>query len=566
MNHDATQAANVVRVSLRGRALLANARLNKGTAFTRAERAAFGLEGLLPYKVSDITEQSRRAFENIMRKDDALERYIGLAALQDRNETLFYRVLLDHLEELLPIVYTPTVGLACQRYSRIYRRPRGMWITPEHRGRIRQVLANAPSPDVRLIVVTDNERILGLGDQGAGGIGIAIGKCALYTVAAGIDPAQVLPISLDVGTDNQLLLEDDLYLGWPHRRLRGCEYDALVEEFVQAVGERFPQALLQWEDFKQQNAFALLERYRGRILSFNDDIQGTSAVGAAAVLAGVRATGTPLERHRAVILGAGAAGIGIARQLRSLWRSAGVGGDQLLCAIAMLDSGGLLHHGRQLTDDNKREFAWPLELAQRSGLGREGGDDLLAVVRAVRPTVLIGVSGQRGAFSREIVSEMARHVERPIILPFSNPNSKSEADPADLIAWTGGRALVASGSPFPPVTWEGRTIRIGQGNNVFIFPGVGLGALVARASTVPDSFFTVAARTLAEEVSDEDLAAGALFPPLAALRRIADRIACAVVRQARVEGVGREIADDDIASAVSGAMWWPVYRPYEVDR
>ncbi len=536
----------VVRVRCRGGDVLSNPRLNKGSAFTPEERAALGLEGLLPPQVCTIEQQVQRAYQNIVRKSDPLEQYLGLVSLQDRNETLFYRLLFDHLEQFLPIAYTPTVGLACQRFSHIYRRQRGLWITPEHRGRIDDVLADAPATDVRLIVVTDNERILGLGDQGAGGIGISIGKTVLYTVAAGIHPSQTLPISLDVGTDNQQLLDDELYLGWRHPRLRGSEYSSLVEEFVVAVKHCFPLALLQWEDFKQRNAFDLLERYRNRLLCFNDDIQGTSAIGGAAILSASRATGTPLTRQRVLFAGAGSAGIGIARQIRCLLARAGLKDDALRESILMLDKDGIVHDGREIVESSAREFAWPTELASARKLPLDQPADLEAIVRAFRPTVLIGVSAQGGIFTRSVVRAMAALVDRPVILPFSNPTSKSEATPADLTEWTSGRALVATGSPFGPVEWQGRKIRIGQGNNVFVFPGVGLGALVAEASRISDTVFTVAADTLSQLVSDEDLAAGSIFPPLSDLRRITMRIAEAVVRQSRDEGVGRAIADRDI--------------------
>ncbi len=553
-----------ITVPYRGARLLRHPMFTKGTAFTRAERATFGLEGLLPHTVSTMEQQSRRVYENIARKKEPLEKYIGLAALQDRNEFLFYRVLVDHIEEFLPIVYTPTVGQACQEFSHIFRRARGIWITPEHRGRIREVLGNAPFDDVRLIVVTDNERILGLGDQGAGGMGIPIGKLALYTAAAGIPPWQTLPISLDVGTDNQALLADDLYLGWRAPRLRGAEYDALVDEFVHAVVLRFPKAILQWEDFKKVTAFTLLDRYRQVLTSFNDDIQGTSAVGLAGLLAGVRATGVPLTDQRIVILGAGAAGIGIARLLRDALGRAGLKGEALTTAIANLDSQGLLVDDVPIRDVHKRAFAWPAHLAEKHGLGPGLQRDLFAVVQALRPTMLIGTSGQPGVFTEAIIREMARHTERPLVFPMSNPTSKSEATPADILGWTEGRALVATGSPFEPVTLLGRTHRIGQGNNAFIFPGMGLGLLVSEARMVTDALFAAAAHGLAEEVHPEDLAAGSLFPSTGQIRRVTKAVAAAVVRAAREEGLARRVlADADIPRAVSEAMWDPVYLPLE---
>jgi malic enzyme len=550
-------------VPYRGATLLRQPLYAKGTAFTHEERTAFGLEGLLPQHVSSMEQQERRVCANVSRQQDPLDRYVALAALQDRNEHLFYRVLVDHLEEFLPIVYTPTVGRACQEWSHIFRRARGLWITPAHRGRIDEVLGNAPYAGVRLIVVTDNERILGLGDQGAGGMGIPIGKLALYTAAAGIPPWQTLPVSLDVGTDNEALLADDLYLGWRSPRLRGAEYDLLVDEFVRAVQSRFPRAILQWEDFKKANAFRLLDRYRGRITSFNDDIQGTAAVAVAGIMAGARLTGTPLRAQRAVILGAGAAGIGIARLLRDTLRRAGLDGLALVAAVASLDSHGLVVDDQPIADEHKRPFAWPQALAEAKGLGAGRRRDLLAVVKAVKPTVLIGTSGEPGTFTEEVVREMARHVARPVVFPMSNPTSKSEATPADVIAWTAGRALVATGSPFDPVVWDGRTVAVGQGNNVFVFPGVGLGVLVSEAREVTDSLFAAAAESLAAQVRAEDLAAGRLFPPVGEIRRVTARVAEAVAREAGRSGVGRALRDDEVVRAVAEAMWEPAYLPLE---
>ncbi|MGE0325173.1 MAG: NAD-dependent malic enzyme [Polyangiaceae bacterium] len=549
-----------VVVHERGRALLCNPLLNKGTAFTDAERDAFGLRGLLPQNPTPMAIQAERAYGNICRKSDPLERYIGMAALQDRNETLFYRVLGEHVEELMPIVYTPTVGEACKFFSQIFRRGRGIWITPEDSGRIEQVLGNAATDDVRLIVVTDNERILGLGDQGAGGMGIPIGKLSLYTLGAGIHPNQTLPISLDVGTDNEELLNNELYVGWRHPRLRGQRYYELVEEFVDAVMTRFPKALLQWEDFKKANAFTLLAKYRKRLCSFNDDIQGTAAVAVAGIFAAVRKRNAKLTDQRVVILGAGAAGVGIGHQIRDALETAGLSGPALTRAVAVLDSRGLIVNSRDFRDEYKREFAWPEELVRDLGLDPAQPIELLEVVKALKPTVLIGTSGQPGVFSEEIVREMAAHCDAPAIFPFSNPTSKSEAVPEDLLRWTDGRALVATGSPFDPVTLpDGRTLRIGQGNNVYVFPGVGLGALVAEASEVTDSMFTVAAHTLASELTDEDLAEGSLFPRLNRLREITRKIACAVVKEAAAQNVGKSFEENAIYDAVSQAMWEPVY-------
>jgi malic enzyme len=542
-----------VEVRLRGTQLLNHPMYNRSTAFTREERRLLGLDGLLPDVTSSMEQQARRAYGNIVRKKDPLERYIGLAALQDRNEHLFYRVLADHLEEFLPIVYTPTVGLACQEYSRIFRRARGLWITPEHKGRMSEVLPNNPYEDVRLIVVTDNERILGLGDQGAGGMGIPVGKLALYVAAAGIHPAQTLPVSLDVGTDNAELLGDDLYIGWRHPRLRGDAYDAVVDEFVRAVKQRFPKALLQWEDFKQWNAFRLLERYRAELPSFNDDIQGTAAVAVAGVVAAARAAGRRLADERVVIVGAGAAGVGIARLMRAALAREGVAGQALGGAIALVDSKGLVVGDH---DEHRGDLAWPTELAVARGL--RAGASLLELVRAFQPSVLVGVSGAAGLFSEEIVRSMASHVERPAVFPLSNPTSSSEARPADILAWTQGRALVATGSPFEPVEVDGRRVRIGQGNNAFIFPGVGLGVLVSEAREVTDGMFAAAADALAAQLPDEDRAGGSLFPRIAGLRRITAKVAEAVVRRAASDGVARN-PPEDVAEAIAAAMWDPVY-------
>jgi malate dehydrogenase (oxaloacetate-decarboxylating) len=552
----------VVRVPYRGAALLAHSMYNKSTAFSREERKTFGLSGLLPNAVSTMDQQARRVYGNIVRKADALERYIGLAALHDRNEILFFRVLCDHLEEFLPIVYTPTVGRACQEFSRIFRRAHGLWITPDHRGRVREVLANAPFADVRLIVATDNESILGLGDQGAGGMAIPVGKLALYTAAAGIHPAQTLPISLDVGTDNQALLGDDLYLGWRHPRLRGDAYDGLVDEFVQGVRSQFPRALLQWEDFRKGNAVALLERYRAQLPSFNDDIQGTAAMVLAGALAAGRASGTALRDQRVLILGAGAAGVGIARLLQSALRDAGVEGEPLFRALALVDVQGLVVETAG-EEAFRRGLAWPPEVARKAGLVPGDRQDLLELVLALRPTVLIGVSGAAGAFREEVVRAMARHVERPAVFPLSNPTSQAEATPADVLAWTEGRALVASGSPFEGVAVGGRTVRIGQGNNAFIFPGVGLGALAAEARMVSDGMFAAAAAALADAVAPADLANGSLFPPVSDLRRVTGQVAEAVVHKAVAEGLGRWPVGEDVAQGVASLRWEPRYPELE---
>jgi malic enzyme len=513
-----------------------------------------------PARPRDVARRAGRGqLEHLHRKDDDLEKYIGLAALQDRNERLFYRLLIDHLEELAPIVYTPTVGSACQEFSHVMRRPRGLWITPDDVDRIPELLRNGGRDGIRLIVATDNERILGLGDQGMGGMGIPIGKLALYVAGAGLHPELTLPVSLDCGTDNPRLLDDPLYLGYQHPRLRGSAYDSFVESFVRAVVEVFPDAVLQWEDFKQHNAMRLLDRYRNRLPSFNDDVQGTAAVVAAGVLTAARHLGRPLAQQRIVFLGAGAAGIGIARLLSSLMRSDGASEADVRHALVMLDSRGLVYEGRDDVAEDKRAFALTEKDMADLGLGLADTHDLESVVRRVAPTVLIGTSGSPGAFTEGALRSMADRTESPVVLPLSNPTSRSEAVPADVLRWTDGRALVATGSPFEPVEVDGRLRTVGQANNVFIFPGVGLGAVVSHAHVITDRMFVVAARTLAGLVSPERLAEGALYPPLRDLRSISRAIAIEVVKAARDEGVGRRLDDEQIASAVDAAVWTPHY-------
>lgn len=549
-------------MALHGHALLADPLLNKDGAFTEEERDAFELRGLLPPSVVSIEQQMQLELEHLRRKTDDLEKYIGLLALQDRNETLFYRLLTENLEECAPIVYTPTVGRACMQFSHVLRRARGVWITPADLERIPALLRNAQRSDVRLIIVTDNERILGLGDQGAGGMGIPVGKLSLYVAGAGIHPRLALPVSLDVGTDNQTLLSDPNYQGFRHPRLRGDAYDEFVEAFVQGVSEVFPNALVQWEDFKQHNAIALLDRYRKRVPSFNDDIQGTAAVALAGVEVALRVTGEALAQQRFIFLGAGAAGIGIARLVVAAMLDAGASIDQAHRAILMLDSHGLVYEGREQCDRDKLEFA--ADAATLAKLGFLGGDhpDLDAVVESFAPTILIGTSGAPGTFTEQAVRRMAASTARPVILPMSNPTSNSEAVPQDILRWTDGRALVATGSPFPPVELGGKRIIVGQANNVYVFPGLGLGAIASHAREVTDRMLVGAAHVLAHHVTPERAREGSLYPPLANLREISRAIAAATAREARDSGVGRLSTDSEIDEEVEGQMWYPAYAPY----
>jgi len=555
-----TSKGDVVHVNKSGPDLLRFPIYNKGTGFTLEERRRLGIEGLLPAQVNDIGTQAERIYRSIVYNPDPVGRNIALSLLQNRNEHLFYKVLSLHLEEFMPIVYTPTVGKAAQYFSRVYRRGRGIFITPDHVGRIEQVLRDAaPFSDVRLMVVTDNESILGIGDQGAGGMAISIGKLALYCVGAGIHPALTLPISLDVGTNNQALLDDPFYLGWRKPRLRGSEYLEVVDEFVAAARRVFPDVLIQWEDLRKDNALMVLDRYRQALPSFNDDIQGTGAVATACVLAASRISGRPLTDSRILIYGAGAAGLGIERQLRVQLMQAGLSGDALANALLVMDSGGMVTEDREHLDEYKRELAWPAALAAKLNLTREQRRSLEDVVDAYRPTVLIGTSGQGGAFNERIVRSMAAAAERPVILPMSNPTSISEARPADLFEWTGGRALVATGSPFDPVIVSGEKRRVGQANNVFVFPGIGLGAIVTGASVVTDAMIGASATALAGQLSESDLASECLVPQVQRLWDVCGVVAAAVARQAIEDGVARDIDPGRVDEAIERFRWLPEY-------
>jgi malic enzyme len=547
----------------RGEQILRDPSQNKDVAFTGPERRQLGIEGLLPPAVLTIQQQVAMELEHIFQKRDPLEQYIGLIALLDRNEVLFFRLLVENLERLTPIIYTPTVGLACQQYSHIYRRPRGLFLCPSDRGQIAQRLRNFRQRDVRLIVVTDNERILGLGDQGAGGMAIPIGKLLLYSAGAGIHPSLTLPISLDVGTDNSALAADPFYLGYRGRRLRGPEYDAFVEEFVQAVRNVFPRALLQWEDFKKANAFRLLGRYAGRLPSFNDDIQGTSAVVLAGVLTGLRLIEKPLREQRFLLAGSGAAGVGIGRLLRTALLADSLTEAEVRQRLIFMDSSGLVWEGRSDLEEHKREVALRKDELAAVGLSSPPPESLEKLISAVRPTVLIGTTGQPGDFTPAAIRAMADHCERPIIFPLSNPTSKAECTPSEALQHSDGRALVATGSPFDPVRYKGRKQVIGQCNNAFVFPGVGLGVLISEASRVTDSMFLAAARALAEFTITHAASDNCLYPSLSELRTASRLIAFKVAQTARDEGFGQSLDDQALQAAIDDFCWFPDYPATE---
>jgi malate dehydrogenase (oxaloacetate-decarboxylating) len=557
----ATIDADSLEVPFRGRLLLERALLNKGTAFTREERRVFGLLGLLPPVEESLEEQAARAYEAYGAKDTDLERHIYLRQLQDINETLFYRLLLDHLAEMMPIVYTPTVGLACERFSHIFRRPRGLFVSYAERDEIDAILDNAAPPRVDVIVVTDGERILGLGDQGAGGMGIPIGKLSLYTACGGIHPATTLPILLDAGTNNEERLSDPLYIGWRHGRIGGADYEQFVDAFVAAVKRKFPNAVLQWEDFAQAHAGLFLDRYRDQLCTFNDDIQGTAAVTTGTLLAAVAGAGRRLRDERVAILGAGSAGCGIAEQLVAAMVEEGLPEPEARGNFFLVDRPGLLHDGLDGLRSFQKQLIQPIArvASWRPAQGQPIG--LLDVVEHAHPTILIGTSGQPGTFTEGVVRAMMTYTERPIIFPLSNPTSRAEATPADLIAWTNGRALVATGSPFADVTHNGHRFPIAQCNNSYIFPGLGLGVLAAGARRVSDAMFMAAARALADYAASKRDRAASLLPPLSESRAVSRAIAMAVATAAQREGLAASRTADELERLVDAKMWQPHYLP-----
>jgi malate dehydrogenase (oxaloacetate-decarboxylating) len=548
---------------LRGRVLLETPALNKGTAFTLPERQALGLDGLLPPVVETIGEQSARAYKAFLRKPDNLERHIYLRQLQDTNEVLFYRLLLDHIEEMLPIVYTPVVAEACQEFSHIYRRPRGLIISYPLRDNIRNLLQNRPNKNVSVIVVTDGERILGIGDQGVGGLGIPIGKLSLYTLIGGVPPEQTLPVILDVGTNNEERLTDPEYLGWRQERITGDAYDGFVDRFVQAVKQELPETLLQWEDFATPHARPILDRYRDQLVTFNDDIQGTAAVAVGAILSAVRVSGRQLRDQQIVMLGAGSAGTGVADFLRAALVADGLSEAEVRSHFWLVDIDGLLHSQRTDLSAEQRIYAQPAERVADFPRTQAGGRIGLGdIIKQINATILIGLSTVAGAFSESVVREMARKCERPIILPLSNPTSKSEAVPEDLLQWTEGRALIAAGSPFPNVIYKGREIRIAQCNNVYIFPAMGLAVCATRAKRVTDGMFLAAAHALAKQSPAQSDPSAPLLPLLTGLRGAAIEIAIAAGEQAQREGLVTAMSPQSLRDAVVSSQWSPQYSSY----
>jgi len=556
------QSPHIVETALSGYELLNDPLLNKGTAFTEAERDAFDLHGLLPPHVAELDYQVKRRLAAFRGQPNDLSRYIFLRGLQDSNETLFYALLTRNIEEMMPIVYTPTVGLGCQLFSHIFRKPRGLFLSIPHQDAIGRVLDNPRFDAVEAIVVSDGERILGLGDQGAGGMGIPIGKLALYTACAGLHPSTTLPIILDVGTDNKEHLADPLYIGWQHERVRGEKYDALVDTFVGAVRRRWPHVLLHWEDFAIGNANRLLARYRDQLCTFNDDIQGTAAIAVGTLLSAINVTGVPLMDQRIAVLGAGSAGTGICALLVRAMIEAGMSEREARGRFYLVDRQGLLAEGMTGLQPFQAPFAQSRDRVAGWTLEHPDRIDLADVVANAQPTVLIGTSGQAHAFSEAVVRGMASRVPRPVIFALSNPTDRAEATPADIELWTQGRAVIATGSPFPPLKRGGRDFRVDQNNNAYVYPGVGLGTIAVDARRISDGMFLAAARSVAELSPAKRNPAANLLAPLVELRKASSHVAVAVAKQARAEGLAEPLADDAIAAAVRAKMWEPVYAPY----
>ena len=556
------QSLQTVRTALSGYELLNDPLLNKGTAFAEAERDAFELHGLLPPHVATLDYQVQRRLDAFRKLGSDIQKYVFLRGLQDTNETLFYALLTRNIEEMMPIVYTPTVGLGCQQFSSIFRKPRGLFLSYPHKDDIRRILGNPRFDGVEAIVVSDGERILGLGDQGAGGMGIPIGKLSLYTACAGLHPATTLPIILDVGTDSREHLDDPQYIGWQHERMRGDAYDAFIATFVDAVRERWPHVLLHWEDFAIGNANRLLARYRDSLCTFNDDIQGTAAIAVGTLLSAINVTGTPLREQRIAVFGAGSAGTGICALLSRAMVDAGLPEAEARSRFYLVDRDGLLVDTMTGLQPFQAPFvqkraalaSWALASPDRIGLGD--------VVVNARPTVLIGTSGQPHAFHEAVVRAMADRVRRPVIFPLSNPTERAEATPQDLMEWTEGRAVIGTGSPFPPVERDGHSFRVDQTNNAYVYPGIGLGAIAAKASRISDAMFLAAARTIADMSPAKHDPQANLLPPLVRSRELSFHVAMAVAKQALADGLAAMVSDEALIAAVKAKMWEPVYADY----
>lgn len=536
--------------SLHGKSLLDDPALNKSTAFTREERQRYGLRGLLPYRVTDIDTQVARVLGNMRSKTSHIEKYIFLNSLLERNQCLFYRTMIDHLEEIMPIVYTPTVGEACKQFGHIFRKPQGFYISPEDRGEIASILDNWPESDIRIIVITDGERILGLGDLGANGMGIPIGKVALYVACAGIPPENCLPVMLDVGTNNQALREDPFYMGYPHPRLTGEDYLSLVDEFVQAVQAKFPDAVIQFEDFHNQHAFPLLDRYQAQVRCFNDDIQGTAAVTLAGIYTSSHITHKSFTDLNIMLLGTGSAASGIAGLLVSAFCAAGLTKAQAQSKLWFIDRQGLVTSDREVIKPLIKHFAQPCAPAT-----------FLEAINRIRPDVLIGATGMAGTFNQAIINAMATVNERPVIIALSNPTSHTECTAEEAYRWSEGRAIFASGSPFPPVIYAGKQLKPGQGNNAYIFPGIGLGVTVSKARLITESMFLAAAKTLSDQILPEEIENGAIYPSIHRVRAVSLAIAVAVCQIAKQAGLAEEkLPEADLAGYIAGKMYDPRYR------
>jgi malate dehydrogenase (oxaloacetate-decarboxylating) len=551
-----------VETALSGYELLNDPLFNKGTAFTEAERDEFELHGLLPPHVAELNYQVMRRHDAFRAQGTDIERYTFLRGLQDSNETLFYALLTRNIEEMMPVVYTPTVGLGCQRFSHIFRKPRGLFLSYPHKDDIRRILANRRFDNVEAIVVSDGERILGLGDQGAGGMGIPIGKLSLYTACAGLHPSTTLPIILDVGTDNREHLDDPLYIGWQNERVRGEDYDDFIETFVSAVSERWPHVLLHWEDFAIGNANRLLTKYRDRLCTFNDDIQGTAAIAVGALLSAINVTGTPLTEQRIAVLGAGSAGTGICSLLFRAMTEAGLTEAQARSRFYLVDRDGLLIEGTNGLQPFQTPFAqkrtdlahWTLATSERISLGD--------VIANAHPTVLIGTSGQPHAFHEAAVRAMGDRVRRPVIFPLSNPTERAEATPHDILEWTEGRAVIGTGSPFPAIQRDGHSFRIDQTNNAYVYPGIGLGAIAAKAPRISDGMFLEAARVIATMSPAKHDPQANLLPPLTEIRELSFHVAVAVAKRAQADGLADPMSDAELTNAIRAKMWEPVYARY----